>query len=239
MATKTIPWNVKDYGSAHPLDEDQLRYLASEFKLPRERLDEMGSGLAFALNPRTAQRDLLLPRAAEKRGREEFEKAVTEIAQAEKKLARAIQRLEMIDISVSDDFAKLAMRGASYIRELEKMHTMIGAYRLILMVKVERRGATPTLRGIADKRLLRDHRRRILCNTVLRMWVDSGRDLTITTDNRTSERSGVLIDFTNAVVGMVTTPATRINGETLRVEIECFKTNLQRERATEDRQTQV
>ena len=54
MATKTIPWNVKDYGSAHPLDEDQLRYLASEFKLPRERLDEMGSGLAFALNPRTA-----------------------------------------------------------------------------------------------------------------------------------------------------------------------------------------
>lgn len=238
MGTKTILWNVSDYGANHPLSEAQLQQLVSEFKLPREKLDELGTGLAHALNWRTQRRSLIKFDAAEKKGNAEFEKALAEIRSAEKKLEAALTRLESVEFFHSDNGQKVKFPSEVLYQKLTRTFSRIGGIRKSLVINAGL-GTRAHFRGIADKRLERDDRRSLVCNAIFRTWVASGRNLTLTTDYVTSERRGALIDFVNAIVGMVTSPSVRLNGETIRLEIDRGKRELHRERLWEQRGYQV
>ncbi len=85
------------------------------------------------------------------------------------------------------------------------------------------RSVSGYLPGAADKRRKYDFRRVMVLNSIFRMWVAAGLNLTVTTDYETSERRGVLIDFVNEVVALVTSPPARINGETIRSDLKRYK----------------
>lgn len=65
----------------------------------------------------------------------------------------------------------------------------------------------------ADKRHVKDKRRKDVLGSIFSSWHRVGRQLSCTTDPETSERHGPLIDFANAVVACVTDPSSTLSGE--------------------------
>lgn len=77
--------------------------------------------------------------------------------------------------------------------------------------------------GAPDARKVIDVRRTVLCTHLFNLWLDHDRQLTFTTDPETSERAGKLFDFINDVVLCLTDPPQKLNGETLKQELQAFK----------------
>lgn len=236
VATPTISWNVRDYGATHPLSGAQIEQLIVAFGLPNDKLEKLAPSLAHALNPRTKPRDLRGPRASEKRGGAAFAKALIEMESAEKKLEQALKTLQTIHFFHPSDFPASSTRSDALVEKFDRSCQLVSAIRRLLNKNADL-STYAYYRGVADKRLEKDHRRSMVCTALLRIWVASGRNLSITTHNETSARSGALVDFVNTVVGMVTTPAARINGETLRVEIDRYKVLFKQEREMKEHRT--
>ncbi|SHM80737.1 hypothetical protein SAMN05443432_1213 [Roseovarius litoreus] len=74
-----------------------------------------------------------------------------------------------------------------------------------------------------DKRRVKDVRREIVVTQIFNMWERSGRKLRYTTDPITSERRGELVEFVNDVVIYLTEPATSIDTDTIKKDLDDFK----------------
>lgn len=222
MATSKIHWNIKVYEEKGPLTDSQIQRLAIDHDLPIELLHELGIGLAHALNPNTNPRDLRKFLASGRKGKAAFEKAMREIEVAEEFLERATKRLDTVHFIQPQDFPMMSSSSETLFQDLERGLDNIRVVRTLFLKNADQ-STTPYFRGIADKRLERDDRRIMVCRAIFRIWEASGRRVTMTTDTDNSERLGDLINFLNATVGMVTSPPARLNGETIRAEIDSFK----------------
>jgi hypothetical protein len=66
-----------------------------------------------------------------------------------------------------------------------------------------------------DKRLLVDMRRQWILPAIFQFWYEHGPNRRYTTDKATSERSGPLVEFTNALVSCITDPSLQLSGDTI------------------------
>lgn len=207
--------------------------LADAFALPRNILNDLGPGLAHALNWRTQRRSIVKVEASQKKGEAEFEKSLADIKSAVRILERAVSRLNSLHFVDPASLKDAELRSEVLAEMLKESLSQVRLFRRLLAINAKLVTSAYS-EGIADKRLERDDRLSIVCTAIFRIRVASGRDLSFTTDHETSERRGALIDFVNAVVAMVTSPPAKLNGETLRLEIKRCKLMFEHDRRREE-----
>lgn len=203
---------------------EQILVLAARFDFTDQAVASLSKALGIALN-----RELNILNVGssefvddrERRGQRELEAALRALIAAKKNLAKVLASLE--DLRFKNKFAHAGVERPDYrhLAALKHAQTAIDSAKGFLEFAERYRLAIHT--GTPDKRRARDIRREIVCFGIFNAWIDAGRKLTFTTDPITSERSGALVEFVNAVVIYITEPPSTLSGESIRTEIDRFK----------------
>lgn len=229
MSRSKIPWVLREDDYRPVLSDQQVRQLSKQFSLPKDILDAMSNTLTLALQRSSGPRSILKPAGVEARGRKALEAAINELRRAGRLVETAKGRLLPVDfaspIVVGSELATVGDLLRKLDQAIQNLEAVDAGYAALLA-----KGKVPFIRGPGDSRYQHDVRRGMVCGVIIRHWLMAGRPASYTTDPVTSERSGELIDFVNAVVACVTSPPTAISGETIRREIEAAKRLLGAER---------
>ena len=155
------------------------------------------------------------------RGVKEVEAALADILGAERRLLQARGRLA--DVAFQHPFPGTGMPNPA----VERLEALVRAGQSLQQIRVFleaalRNGAVRWNKP-ADKRKLRDERRRLLCRTLFEFWLNSGRGVSYTSNPVTNKREGPLLSFVNDVVRLVTDPPMQLNGDTIKEEIEAYE----------------
>lgn len=224
----SVTWRISD--GLEPgegvLTDAEVDRLATEHSLTTDALRELSqrllstfrSDLSVGLKPATV-RDT----ASDKRkaGQKRVKRANDLIRMALSKLNDASEQLA--DVRFKDPYAHIGRPNElnQRLNELQEVNARLEDFRAFLEA-MERAGLA-FVSGAPDARKVMDVRRSVLCTILFNLWVEHDRPLTFTTDPGTSERGGKLFDFVNDVVMCLTDPPQKLNGETLRLELQAFK----------------
>lgn len=157
----------------------------------------------------------------QKFGQKKVKRANDLVRMALKKLKDASMQLE--NVQFRDLYAHVGRPNPlnARLKELDAVVADLEEFGAFLVTM--ERAELAVVAGAPDARKVMDIRRNILCTSLFRLWQDHDRPLTYTTDPGTGERGGKLFDFINEVVRCLTDPPQKLNGETLRQELETFK----------------
>jgi hypothetical protein len=223
MPKSAVAWRVRDLRDG-ALDEEQIQKLAADFQLDPKLLRQLSLDLAGSLqkkiHPRVRLRlGIIIP---PNKAPDELGRAIKEIRLAEKNIGKALSRLDRLYIFDPLREKRTEDSLVVFLASLRQSYKEMSFTRRVL----ERRARIEDgvhFRGEPDKRRTRDYRRKLICSCIFEAWTRGGRGLSYTTAPGSSERRGPLIEFVNAVVGCVSTPPGKLNGETIRRELDSFK----------------
>jgi hypothetical protein len=200
---------------------DQIDNLAGRFGFSIIDLDQLSRSIGQSLDP--DERPYLvqaLPRSvAASRARKVLERALAEVATAWDKVVEARDGLEELyiepcarePVALLEQVQQRLQQSAADLDTLERdIHALTRSGDCVLVL------------APADKRLVKDQRRQWVLRDIFQFWHDHGPKRKYTSDTSTSERSGPLIDFTNAVVAFVTDPPSQLSGNTIVKELGSF-----------------
>jgi len=165
-------------------------------------------------------------RKQQRKGALELERIITDLKMVEHKLKAAEKRLMSLRINYPRTDIRPEDPQETYAEMLFKARISVQIVTGSFERSITKFGVWSTL--MPDKRRVGDDRRNLVLTQIFRFWASIGRPVTITTDGSTSERTGPLVDFVNAVVGCTTEPQAHLKGETIWAEIKAWKTNEKR-----------
>lgn len=229
-ATKdTVPWRLQAAGSSPngALTKEQLDQLYADFGIGRESLLKMSKKIAIGLSAKLNLGQPETRSAKFEKGAHFAKLAAKELAAAQKHLERAFQAQQNLAFKHLYPFISMAPIVQGHRDALSAAQSAVTDYRGLL--EVSAREGTVWLNDTPDRRKIIDIRRRIICVGIFNCWDEEGRKLTFTTDPLTSERTGPLLTFVNAVVGCITDPSTPLPGEAIKGELDDFKASIRRD----------
>lgn len=220
----TVPWKVRRYADAERvLDSSDLDALSMTHDLDREDLDALAAQLTVRLDEarRFRREDLESPQ--QQRGLQDLETALADLKAGSKRLERALQALS--GLHFSHPFAHTGMPNPAKAKIAALGDSLASLQATQAWLELARKRGDVTSKAPADKRKLRDERRRLICGVLFDFWIDSGRSVTYTTNPVTNEREGPLVRFVNDVVRHLTDPPRTLAGEAVKSEIEAWRSD--------------
>ena len=219
----SIPWRLSTEGATRvgALSSDQVAWLSQHFDLDASLLGQLSINVNMALSTELSLRRLeLIPMQARK-GAAEVKIAIKALREAEAKLKQAADTLAQLRFKNPFSNTGMPNPSSSNLKLFSDGRMAVSNFREY--IEIMARNELVAFTGHPDKRQISDVRRNIICTAIFNFWLDCDRSLTFTTDPLTSERSGRLIDFVNAVTECITDPPTKMDGDAIRREIEQFK----------------
>lgn len=218
----SVPWRKqKSRKGLGALSDEQLQMLSDQFGFAVLSLDQLSLNVAFALDP-----DLDFGYSAheewrQERGAKAAGKAARLIGIALAKLEAAQEILQQLrfeqPLGVQESMEEL-QAGRRMIKQLASGVDALEDY--LAFLKASMSHDLVLFAGPLDGRRIRDIRRQIVCEQCFSFWWSCNRRLSFTTDPITSERSGPLIEFVNAVVQCLTDPPFPLKPDTIVKELE-------------------
>ena len=221
MSARTVlPWRILDDVSQDALSEENAMSLADQFGFEIHLLQSLSRQVSIALAPalNLSQPELIWPK--KDRGKRELKKVLVQLEKAERALNAAGEGLQSLRFHNSFAYAGVPNVIHQHLAQYADSREAIGTFKRYLETMLQH-GMVSYIDD-PDRRKARDLRREIVCWNVFAFWDEQKRSLTYTTNPMTSERSGALFDFTNAIVMCVTDPPTRLKGETIRLDLKRF-----------------
>ena len=223
---ETLPERVAEQLSkidlVDALTTTEVQELAKQFVLSADALSALSKDLARALDTKITPVFSPLPRQkAIARAQKDMQSAVADIMSASEHLLRGFERLEHLDTAEAGDrhgakrFDMFRKDYDQVLRDVETLHRK-------LKIIAETPDAALDLRP-SDRRAVGDLRRTAVLSCLFAFWESAGRKLTITNDAVQNRRSGLLIDFVNAVVRSITEPSSTLSSETIHDELKRYK----------------
>lgn len=210
-------WIIQSKSAQGPLDSEQVQKLARDFNLPEDAIFALSQALAYPLSHNYVVRSVLEVLQRKAKGSIEVEKLIKKIRLARTNLKAAKDLFAEIRFNFPDEDGSGDMN--DWLRaKLNEAH-----YHSIILDGATTRGEKlhgQWFVGKPDKRRKRDERRRAVLKAIFDIWYVAGRNVSISTVGSSSERTGPLVNFTNAVVRCITDPATDLSGETIWTEIK-------------------
>jgi hypothetical protein len=218
----TVPWKVRRYDDAERvLAPADLNALSANHDLDREDLDSLAAQLTIRLDERRRFRreDLVAPQ--QQRGLNDLDGALADLEAGSKRLERALNALN--GLHFNHPFAHTGMPNPANA-QLAALDEALASLRSTQgwLERVRKTGGVMS-RAPADRRKLRDERRRLVCSALFDFWIGSGRAVSYTTNTLSSEREGPLIRFVNDVVRHLTDPSRVLAGDAIKLEIEAYR----------------
>lgn len=218
----TVPWKVRRYGDAERvLAPAHLDALSANHDLDRQDLDSLAAQLTIRLDERRRFRreDLVAPQR--QRGLHDLDGALADLEAGSKRLESALTALN--GLHFNHPFAHTGMPNPANA-QLAALGDALASLRSAQEWLQRRRKTGGVMsRAPADRRKLRDERRRLVCSALFDFWIGSGRSVTYTTNPLSSEREGPLIRFVNDVVRHLTDPPRALAGDAIKFEIEAYR----------------
>jgi hypothetical protein len=219
---ESVPWKLDSSGNGALLPA-QIADLAGRFGFSPSDLNKLSHSIGRSLNPSERLHIVpALPRSvAASRAGKEIERSLADVAAAFDKVVDARERLELLHTNDFDAregvvlLAQVRNRLQQCADELDALEDDLHA--------LAKSGDCVLVLAPADRRCIVDQRRRWVLTDIFQFWHDSGSKGKYTSDPFTSERSGPLIEFTNAVVASVTDPPSPLSGDTIVWELRSFK----------------
>ncbi|WP_081508438.1 hypothetical protein [Roseovarius mucosus] len=204
-----------------PLNDTQIQQFAADFDLPRDSLRKLSSALGGCLSGRIVSRGILKVVKQMEMGPSELEKLIKELRQAQVRLSRASALYSEIEVQYpkvgrSKDNPNIVFR-----LMLENALRDVSVLSGTLARAAVKYGVHFT--GEPDKRRNRDYRRTVILGCIFDTWHAADKNVSLTTNSVTSERTGPLVDFTNAIVRCITDPVSEIKGETIWKEVQGWR----------------
>lgn len=219
----TLPWRIryKPKTESGALTEQQVANLSDAFEINIEAVQFMSQQLDIALSKdlHLAQPDLLALKR--EKGIREAASAIKTVEKAERLLESALAIVS--ELKFKDPFAYIGRPNfsLSHLKNFQKAACTVREFREFLETAANQQ--LVTYAQMPNNRKLRDERRTIVCTAIFNCWLDAERNLTVTTDPVTFQRTGALIKFANEVVSYVTEPASALSGETIKQELADFQ----------------
>lgn len=222
----TIPWRLRTSRKSRigALSPEKISELATNFHLDISAFEKLSLNLDIALSPQLHISQPEFRQAKVKKGVQEVYSTIKALHAAEDNIKAAINLLENVDFinplpiinknDILDHHFDKIHKSIEHIQDIIKFLDTMAKNNLVMSLDVP------------DKRRVRDVRREIVCVSIFSFWSEIGRKLTYTTDPVTSRRVGELFEFVNAVVECISEPPSRLNTETIKLELENYKTNI-------------
>lgn len=216
----TVPWRLQDEGplATGALTEDQVKTLSAAFSLDGESVQRLSEKLVMALSRELTLAQSERQKTQEHKGVHTALMAARELIAAEERLARATS--EIANIQFMPDLLSLKVVIDDHRNALNFSRESMAEVRRFL--EVMSRVQQVRVDEIPDGDGIVDLRREIVCVSIFKCWLDANRMLTFTTHPITSERSGAVIMFCQAVVECITEPQTRLPGELINAELDAY-----------------
>jgi hypothetical protein len=207
------------------LTREQMASLREGHDVAEEHLMKLSRQIASALSEKLALAQPELGSSREEKGVREAKKLLRSLETAERKLEEAALILE--DLRFLDPFGHIGRPNPAeaHLANFPKSCVQVGKFRSYVTTMVKHQLIFST--GTPDKRRVRDERRRMICTAIFNAWEENGGKVSYTTetDKEKNQRVGPLIDFINSVVACITDPVTELSGETIRSEIDWYRSN--------------
>lgn len=226
-------WRLGSYGEDGVLKPDIKAHLVNKFSLPKELAERLSIELGYCLDSDgdVAINLLEINRTqAIERGRKVLGKLVRQSkngACTRQDLLADLKKLSPY-FAASPEDATLLPQAVSALENSEAITPDIHA----ALERLRRTPGAAADMSPRDKRRAHDKRRQYIVETCCYAWKDAGHPLTYTTfsdGRRGGQRQGILIEFIQTVVGMITVPSHGLSGETIRKDIDRFRDALARE----------
>lgn len=223
MVKRSSPtkWIMQQETADGPLNDTQIQQLAADFDLPRDSLRDLSSALAGCLSGRIVSRGILKVVKQMERGPSDLDKLIKELRQAQVRLSSASALYSEIEVQ----YPKVG-RSKDDPNTVYRSMLRNALNDVSLLSETLARGAVKYgvhFTGEPDKRRNRDYCRTAILGCIFDTWHAAGRNVSLTTNPVTSERTGPLVDFTNAIVRCITDPVSEIKGETIWKEVQSWR----------------
>ncbi|WP_170765967.1 hypothetical protein [Ruegeria lacuscaerulensis] len=223
----SMSWKLGSYGEQGALTEDMIGSLCDQFDLPTTLVRDLSAMLGHCLNN---DDDIAINLTEVRRSQaiERGQKHLKQLLRKAKQSSIAPQELRNALGSLSTYFASTPEDADLLPQVLDKLETATTLTQDIeddIRRILETPGAAADMPP-SDKRFSSDKRRQYIVESCFYTWCGTGRDLGITTysDGRPGgQRQGLLIEFVQAVVKMITDPVQELSGETIRKDRDNFR----------------
>lgn len=223
----TVRWRLiaEDEAKEGVLGESDLMGLAAKHDIPERSLHRLSLGLRT-----TFLKEMVLsqPELASERkrvGKKKLAEVIRFVRISQEKLLKASDILQ--DIGFANPYAnawvpnpaeRYRAEFEAAIATLEECNRFFTAWNRNDLARFL---ATPNGNKTVDMR------RTVLCVTIFNLWLDLGRTISYTTDPVSQQRTGPLIEFVRDIILCLSDPATRLNGEAIKREIDAFNRDTQ------------
>ena len=204
------------------LTTTEVQALAKQFDFSADALSSLSKDLARALDTKITPVFSTLPRQkAIARAQKDMQSALGDIMSASEQLLRGFARLEHLNTTQAGDrdgakrFNTLRKDYDQVLRDVETLHRKLKIISGTPDVALDLR--------TSDRRAVGDLRRTAVLSCVFAFWESSGRKLTITNDTVNNRRTGLLIDFVNAIVPSINELSSTLSSETIHDELKLYK----------------
>ena len=214
-------WVVRRRGPEGVLTNAQTLKLSEDFGISEQYVQALSKSIAYPLSPEFFVGSVVKVLKQQEKGAKELDILLTNIRQAEVRLAKAVAQIELIRIQFPNAGRGVEDPNTWLTDELNASFEKVQFIRGALERSTRKHDAY--FIGDPDKRTQRDDRQWSVIFAILDTWEASGRKETYTSDGVTSKRSGPLVSFTNAVVSYVTEPVMEIKGETVRQALDIWR----------------
>ncbi|ANT61919.1 hypothetical protein AYJ57_15795 [Salipiger sp. CCB-MM3] len=227
----SAPWRLGDYLERGMLSEAMIYHLSDHFALAEQLVRSLSVMLGNCLDDDGSAIVLVEVNRAQA------------IAAGQKELRRLLRGAKRGGLSLSevrDGLASLSTVFAKTPRDAsllpKALSTLAEAANFTddIFTSIARLLDVPGAAAVLvprDKRKVMDKRRQYVIESCCHVWLDDGRPLTYTTvsdGSKRGQRHGPLIEFIQAVVRMITQPSSELSGETIRVDIDHFRAEIEK-----------
>ena len=220
----SAPWRLADYDESGALSDEDLSGLARRFDLPPGIPQQLSVEVGNCLDVGSHVVLVEVTRAEAIQRAERLLKRALPWARRAKGRAIIRDALAPLEPAFASDEAEAAVLRSAKERandEVTPISELVAAGKRVL----ETPGCAADM-SPRDHRRVWDKRREYVVQSCCYAWRDAGRSLTYTTvsdKSKIGQRHGPLIEFIQAVVGMVTQSPSELSGETIRKDIDRFR----------------
>lgn len=221
----SAPWRLGSYGDEGALSDSDLLELADQFDLPTNLLQTLSQQLGYCLDVDSEVNLVQVKRSkAIERASKELAKAAklaTDIQVAADKLSAILDPLEDQFAQSKDDAAVLRAAKA----QADDLRNTVAATMAAITTVQKTPGAAAVMAPF-NKIHVWDKRRQYVIETCCYTWLEAGRTVTYSSQERTkkgTDRGGPFIDFLQSVAIKLTDPPRELSQETIRKDLDRFK----------------
>lgn len=224
----SAPWRLGSYGDDGAISDSDLLELADRFDLSIDLLQTLSRQLGYSLD---VDSEVNLVRIKRSKAIERADKELSRAAKLAADIQIAAGKLSKLLAPLDDQFARSkddsAVLLAAKAQAAELRNTVTAAIAAI--TTVQRTPGAAAVMAPFNKTHVWDKRRQNVIETCCYVWLEAGRAVTYSSQERTkkgTERGGPFIDFLQAVAIKLTDPPRELSQETIRKDIDRFKKRL-------------